>query len=690
MKSCNFLSDEFIAQYKNKKVPFTNLGEFIYLRTYSRFLEDKGRREHWEETIRRAIEYNIGLEVKFNPKADIQKLKKEAEELYDNMFHLRQFTSGRTLWVGGTPVANLFPMANYNCSFLVLDSFEAFCEIFYLLMIGSGVGFRTMPYDIEKIPSYRTNIKLDLKPYRPVKKENRKEFTSLIVDKEHAKIIVGDSKEGWVTALDLYFKILSSFLYKHVKQITINFDNVRLPGERLRLFGGTSSGHASLKKMFKKIHYFMMKASGKLKPIDALDIANIIAENVVSGGVRRSSQMNLASSNDMEIEHAKNTLYIDNGNGELVPNEEIIHRRMSNNSIFYESKPTREVLHQNFLNIRYSGTGERGFVNAESARKRRKDFAGMNPCGEVLLADRGLCNLTTVNLLAFVENGELNKEKLYRAFELSARVGLRMTLPELEIPSWNERQKQDRLIGCSMTGFFDMVDATNMSKEEQILLLKTLKHIVRQAVNDYAKELGINPPLLATTIKPEGTLSLLPTVSPGIHHSHAPYYIRRVRISAHDPLAKVALELGYPVLPENSKTLEEASTWVIEFPVKSTAKRTKSQVSAIEQLETYKMFQDYYTEHNTSITVHVRPDEWDEVEQWVWDNWDSVVAVSFLSFDDAKYPLMPYEEITEEEYLKRKENMKPFDASLLSKYEKTETELDIGNDGCENGICPIR
>ncbi|WCK57105.1 hypothetical protein PP175_28360 (plasmid) [Aneurinibacillus sp. Ricciae_BoGa-3] len=309
---------------------------------------------------------------------------------------------------------------------------------------------------------------------------------------------------------------------------------------------------------------------------------------------------------------------------------------------------------------------------------------------EILLANRGLCNLTTVNMLAFVENGKLNKKKLYRAFELSARVSFRMTLIELEIASWNAQQQADHLTGCSMTGYFDMVDAVGLSVAEQRKLLKKLKSIVRNTVDAYAEQLGVDSSKLATTVKPEGSLSQLPTVSSGAHRSHAPFYIRRVRISAQDPLAKVVMALGYPVFPEAGQTWLDASTLVVEFPVKSVAKVTKSQVSAIEQLETYKMFQECYTEHNTSITVTVKADEWEEAEQWVWDNWDSIVAVSFLPADDASYPLMPYEEITEEEYLKRKAEMKPFDASLLSRFEKAETELDLGNDGCENGICPVR
>lgn len=309
---------------------------------------------------------------------------------------------------------------------------------------------------------------------------------------------------------------------------------------------------------------------------------------------------------------------------------------------------------------------------------------------EILLADRGLCNLSTVNMLAFVENGKLNKKKLFRAFELSARLGFRMTLPELEIQRWNEQQEKDRLVGVSMTGYYDMVDAVDLSIPEQRKLLRTLKKVVRNAVDSYAEKLGVNTSLLATTVKPEGTLSQLPTVSSGIHRSHSPYFIRRVRISAHDPLAKVVMALGYPVFPETGQTWLDASTLVVEFPVKSTAKRVKSEVSAIEQLETYKMFQECYTEHNTSITVTVKADEWEEVEQWVWDNWDSMVAVSFLPLDDAVYPLMPYEEITKEEYEKRKAEMPAFDGSLLKRFDKTQQELDLGNDGCESGNCPVR
>ena len=185
-------------------------------------------------------------------------------------------------------------------------------------------------------------------------------------------------------------------------------------------------------------------------------------------------------------------------------------------------------------------------------------------------------------------------------------------------------------------------------------------------------------------------MSLLPVVSSGVHFSHAPYYVRRVRISSDDPLTKVCEELGYPVFPEVGQDPETCVTKVVEFPVKAPGKKFKADISAIEQLEIYKMFMAHYVEHNCSITIHVRDNEWVGVEQWVWDNWDDTVALSFLSFEDNFYELLPFEEITEEEYQKRVAAMNPFVPSLISKYEKEETEYDIGDEGCESGVCPIR
>jgi ribonucleoside-diphosphate reductase alpha chain/ribonucleoside-triphosphate reductase len=681
------LSEEFISGYKHLPNPMKQLGTFVYYRTYSRWLPEEKRREYWWETVRRAVEYNCSL---------VPTTKAEAEKLYDNIFNLRQFLSGRTFWVGNTEVSKNYPMSNYNCSFTVIDNFDSFKDLFYLLMIGSGVGIRILKDDIKKLPKIRTYYDIIHEDYTPTPINLREDSTSLEFSHNNTvKITIGDSKEGWVQALDFYLKILYSNEYRNINTIIINYNHVRPKGEKLKTFGGTASGHSSLKNMFIKATNVIKKrgimngeTNTKLHPIDCLDLANVVGENVVVGGVRRTAEIVLVDSDDKESIEAKNNLYkqID---GQWIVDEDIIHRQMSNNSIYYRAKPTREQLHWQLEQMRYSG--EPGWVNEVAGLKRRPNMNGVNPCGEILLDSKGLCNLTTINVYSFVnDDNTLNLDALYEAQKLSARAGYRMTCTDLELPNWNYVQNRDKLLGCSLTGWQDMVNAVNLSRKEQGEILKNLRQIAKSSAKTYANEIGENEPLLVTTVKPEGTLSQLPTVSSGVHYSHSPYYIRRVRISSHDPLTKVCEELEYPIFPEVGQTLENCTTKVIEFPVKAPEGITKYDVSAIEQLENYKMFMDNYVDHNCSITVHVREHEWEAVEEWVWEHWDNIVALSFLSLDDNFYNLLPYEAIDEEEYNKRVSELRPFVPNLISKYEKDETEFDIGDSDCDNGVCPIR
>lgn len=679
------LSREFLSPYKHAPNPMEQLGAFVYTRTYSRYLPRLGRREFWWETVARAVEYNCSL---------APTSREEAEKLYDNIYHMRQFLSGRTLWVGGTPVAEQYPMANYNCAFTVIDSFQAYHDLFYLLMVGSGVGIRVLKSDAEKLPPVRTDLEILHKSYDPVAASARLEYTDLTFLRDTATLTIGDSKEGWAQALTHYFDLLTNREYRGIRRIVVVYDSIRPKGERLKTFGGTASGYGSMMAMIDKIHK-VAAAAGKrtgrqwvsLRPIDLLDIANIIGENVVSGGVRRTSEIGLIDADDETCIQAKSNLYRQvNGRWEI--DKTIAHRQMSNNSIFYRKKPTREKLHWHLKQMRYSG--EPGWINEEAGAKRRPNFSGCNPCGEILLDSHGLCNLTTLNVMGFVHDGVLDRKALLEAQRLSARAGYRMTCRELEMFSWNAVQQRDRLLGCSLTGWQDMVNAVSMSREEQIGLLEELRGTAHQAAEEIASRLGGNTPLLVTTLKPEGTLSLLPTVSSGVHYSHSPYYIRRVRITAADPLCRVCEDLGYPVLPEVGQDPDDPTTKVVEFPVKAPEGRVKADASAIEQLENYKMFMEHYVDHNCSITVHVRDSEWEQVEQWVWDNWDDVVALSFLSYDDSFYELMPYEAIDEEEYERRRKAMRPFNPSLLSRYEQEESELDLGDPECAGGACPIR
>lgn len=361
---------------------------------------------------------------------------------------------------------------------------------------------------------------------------------------------------------------------------------------------------------------------------------------------------------------------------------------MSNNSILYQEKPTREHLHWHIQQMRYMG--EPAWVNAEAARKRRENFQGVNPCAEILLDNKGMCNLVTLVISAFAhENGTFDYEGMTHVLKLFTRAAYRMTNIEMELPRWNAINRRDRLIGVSMTGYQDMVNRIDLSMDEQAGLLRDMKQTVKRTAKDIALIMGGNEPVLATTVKPEGTLSQLPTVSSGLHYAHSRYYIRRVRINADDPMVEVVRDLKWNLVPEVGQSEPNVRTYVVEFPIKAPKGKTKYDVSAIEQLENYKMFMENYVEHNASITVHVREHEWEEVEQWVWDHWDDLVAVSFLSLDDNAYELLPYEEISEEKYLEMKENMAEFKPSLIEKYETGE-DFEIGASECSTGACPIK
>ena len=400
--------------------------------------------------------------------------------------------------------------------------------------------------------------------------------------------------------------------------------------------------------------------------------------------------------------------------------EGIDHRRMSNNSIAFGRKPEKEFLDLVFELMQLEG--EPGFVNLEEASRRiLKNLGvekptrgqldniiyqiGLNPCVEVILFSKNVCNLTTVNVKAFVKNGVLDLEGLLQAQRLSARIGLRMTLATLELPEWDRVQQRDRLLGVSLTGWKDAMDILGYGNEEEDNLKELMHKVAREEADNYSKQLRVNAPLFVTAIKPEGTLSQVAGgVSSGLHWSHSPHFIRRIRVNANDPLAKVATDLDWAIHAEvgtngfmseedlgKPEQIDSARTVVIDFPVESGAKRTKDDISVDEQFDNYFGFQNLYTEMNTSNTITVKPNEWEQAEQRVWDGWDNFVGVSFLSHDGGTYTLAPYEAVDEERYLALKESMKPFDATLLRKYEQSETEADLDSmESCSSGVCPIR
>ncbi|CUH93754.1 ribonucleoside-triphosphate reductase, adenosylcobalamin-dependent [Herbinix luporum] len=691
------LSEAFLSTYRNAKTPLSHIGEFVYLRTYSRYLEDKKRRETWFETVLRTTEYNINLGIQYKKKMgltiNMEEEIKEAQLLFDHLFNLRTFTSGRTLYMGGTEIVENYPLSNYNCAFTNIEKFSDLVDVFYLLMVGSGVGIRITKDLVSKLPKVRP-INLEGRYDETVRSNTSKELmedTRCIWDEEDssiAVIIVGDSKEGWCAALESYFKLITLDKYKDVSRIIIDYSYVRPEGERLKRFGGRASGHKSIKRMFEKINKVVsLRQDGSLQTIDILDIATIISENVVSGGVRRSAMMVICDEDDEEVINAKRNIYkvVD---GNWIEDTEISHRKMSNNSILYTERPSKERIKEIIDSIKING--EPGFINGSEALRRKSTFQGCNPCGEILLQSKQCCNLTTNNLMGFVKGSVLDEEGLKETIRLSTRVAIRMTLVDVELPQWNKVMQEDRIIGVSLTGIMDMVNKTGMTYDDLAALLASLKKEVHKEGERYCNELGIQPPKLMTTIKPEGTLSTLPCVSSGIHFAHSNYYIRRIRISVNDPLYKMVEALGcYPIYNEIGQSNENCTIKVIEFPIKAPEGRTKYDVGAIEQLELYKMTMENWTDHNTSITVHVRDHEWDDVTQWVYDNFDYVVGITFLPLMEETYPLLPFERTTKEDYEARLEKLKPFDYELLARFEDQE-EHDILDQECENGVCPIR
>ena len=693
----DILCNEFVETYTKGSNPLTPIGEFVYLRTYSRYLEKEKRREHWHETVKRTVEYNVSLGTLFKEKNGIpftqEEVIKEAELLFDNLYNLRTFTSGRTLYMGGTEIVKEYPLSNYNCCFTLIETMEDFVDVFYLLMLGCGVGIRIDKEKIKNLPkihSVNTTFVYD-KSIQKIKTKEEREHTSYVVipGTNKALIQVGDSKEGWCDALRNYFTLITEKEYANISSVEIDFSYVRPEGERLMRFGGRASGHKSLERMFLKISNVLSNTNnGELASIDVLDIATIISENVVSGGVRRSAMMVICDEDDEEVINAKKNIYkvVD---GNWIEDSSISHRRMSNNSVLYTERPTleriKEILHSIKIN------GEPGFINGTEAKRRKPSFAGCNPCGEILLRSKQCCNLTTNNLLAFVnEKNELDTTKLKEILKLSTRVAIRMTLVELELPVWDKVMKEDPIIGISLTGMMDMMNKVNMSMEELERLLFDCKEVVRSEGERYCLELGIKAPELMTTIKPEGTISTLPCVSSGIHYSHSDYYIRRVRISTSDPLYKMVEKQGsFPIYNEVGQTEDDCTIKVIEFPVKSPMGKTKYDVSAIEQLELYKMSMKNWTDHNTSITVSVREEEWDDVANWMFENFDDVVGITFLPLFDETYPLLPFECTTKEDYEERIKNVKPIDYTLLKSFE-TQEENEILDSDCSTGACPIR
>lgn len=635
---------------ESKKYFRNALGEFIYYRTYSRWIEEEGRRETWIETVDRYMRFmrgNLGDKLSEN----------EYETLKEAILRQEVMPSMRLLWSAGT-AAEKTNVTAYNCSFIAPSKIKDFAEIMYLSMCGCGVGFSVEEQTVQQLPQIQHQTGTML----PV----------------HA---VEDSKEGWGDALTIGLEA-----WFGGKDIQFDFSKVRPAGARLRTMGGKSSGPGPLKDMLEFARKKILLRQGKrLRPIDVHDIVCKIGDIVVMGGVRRSALISLSDLDDSEMRHAKA--------GQFWLTEP--QRALANNSVSYNEKPSASEFLEEWMALSKSGTGERGIFNRgglkyQMPERRWKMFeqdaatSGTNPCGEINLKSKEFCNLTEV-----VARAEDTEESLLNKARLATILGTyQSTLTDFQYLSeeWKINCEAERLLGVSVTGQWDCPEARNP---------ETLKKMLEASIRineEYAKKFGINAASAVTCVKPSGTVSQLVDASSGMHPRHSPYYIRRVRISSTDSLFKMLKDQKFPFKPEVGQTMADATTYVFEFPVKSPDRASvRKDFPALEQLEYWKIVKQNYTEHNPSVTVSVGENEWIAVANWVYENWDIVGGLSFLPKEEGNvhYELAPYEEITEDQYEEAARAMPKVDFSQILLYEIDDETKGAKELACAGGFCEV-
>lgn len=638
------------SKYFNNK-----LNEFVYIRTYARWIEEEGRRETWIETIDRYINFmreNLGNKL----------TESEYREIREAILKQEVMPSMRLLQFAGRAARNTHVCA-YNCSFIAPKEIIDFGEIMYVLMCGSGVGFSVESQNVHALPQIQTQIGEKL-----------------------ATHVIEDSKEGWCQALELAMNTWYSG-----KDIEFDYSKLRPLGARLKTMGGKSSGPDPLKALMVFVKQKILSRQGRrLTNLDVHDIICKIGEIVVSGGVRRSALISLSDLDDLEMRDAKS--------GQFYFTDP--QRSLANNSAVYEEKPDNKTLMTEWLALINSGSGERGIFNraglASTLPKRRVSLLeqaglitdgkvtgilGANPCGEIILQSKQFCNLSEV-----VARAGDNEETLLRKVRLATILGTyQATLTNFPYLSkeWRENCEKECLLGVSITGQWDC----EVCRDPNVLA--SMKDYAVEVNKNYAKRFGINQSSCVTCVKPSGTVSQTVDCASGMHPRFARYYIRRIRISSTDSLFKTLRDQGVPYHPEVGQTYEEATTFVLEFPVKSPDSAVlKDDLTALDQLEHWKKVKENFTEHNPSITIFVGENEWIEVLKWIDKNWKIVGGLAFLPRSDHVYQLAPYEEITEKEYKELLEKTKNIDFSQLfvyEKYDETEIkkELACTGDACE-------
>jgi len=631
--------------------PYEN---FIALSRYAKWVESEGRRETWGETVDRYFDFmtnHLKLNHNYIPN------EKLVAELKEFVFERNVMPSMRSVMTSGAALER-DNVAGYNCAFLPVDSPRSFDETMYVLMCGTGVGFSVEYKYINKLPAVPEKL-----------------------EKSDTVIVVEDSKQGWAKA---YRELLALLWTGHIPAVDVS--KVRPAGARLKTMGGRSSGPQPLVNLFDfTIAKFKNAAGRNLKPIECHDIMCKIGEVVVVGGVRRSAMISLSNINDIEMAQAKA------GNWwEASP-----QRALSNNSVAYSRKPDMEQFIAEWKSLYDSKSGERGIYNVAAAQAQAAKFGrrdpeihyGTNPCSEIILRPYQFCNLSEVVLR---END--SRKDIQRKVELATILGTwQSTLTDFKYlrKIWKDNTEEERLLGVSLTGQFGH---KFMSGKEDLVALEaflmTLRDKAREVNKEEAGKIGIPESAAITCVKPSGTVSQLVGVSSGMHPWHSPYYVRTVRGSKNDPISVFLKEVGIPVEDDVMKPNE---TYVFSFPVKAPEGAiVRNDLTAIDHLNIWLVYQRAWCEHKPSITVSVKEDEWMEVGAWVYKNFDEVSGISFLPHSEHTYKQAPYQEIGKEEYdelvAKMPKNIRWEDLSFYETEDGTSTNstLACSSDGnCE-------
>ena len=641
----------------------TSYQDFIHLSRYSRWLESEGRRETWEETVDRYFDF-----FKNHLKENHNYVEEEStvQELRKAVLNLEVMPSMRALMTAG-PALERENVAGYNCSFVAMNTPRAFDEILYVLMCGTGVGFSVEREYVNKLPTIA------------------EEFHD-----SDTTIVVQDSKLGWAKS---YRELVSLLINGNVPKWDLS--KVRPAGARLKTFGGRASGPEPLEDLFRfTVDTFRRSAGRKLTSIEVHDIVCKIAEIVVVGGVRRSALISLSSLTDERMRDAKTGQW-----WEADP-----QRALANNSVAYKERPEIGTFMDEWLSLYKSKSGERGMFNRKAAvdqvesikelrgdghvgRESSYDF-GTNPCSEIILRDKEFCNLSEV-----VVRSSDDAKSLQRKIRLASILGTwQSTLTNFKYLSsaWKRNCEEERLLGVSLTGIMDssLTNGSVVGLEVLSKVLQTGREIAVNTNREYADKIGVIQSASVTCVKPSGTVSQLVDASSGIHARHNPYYIRTVRADRKDPLCKFMEDKGFPHEP---CVMKPDHTMVFSFPIKSPDNALfRADLSAIEQLDLWLVYQEHWCEHKPSVTITVKEHEWMDVGAWVWRNFDKVSGISFLPHTDHSYRQAPYQDCTEEEYQELLEKMPDsVDWSELETYEVEDNTKGTQTFACSGDACEV-